>query len=129
MSTSNITRGMTASQEMIVTHKDTAAAHGSGKLEVFATPAMVCLMENTAIKCLKGALGDQEDTVGVAINVKHVKATAVGKKVVCRATVEEIDGRRVRFAVEAWDEESEIGAGTHDRVIINPEKFMEKIER
>ncbi|MDR2413648.1 MAG: thioesterase family protein [Odoribacteraceae bacterium] len=128
MNTSKITPGKSFSQEMIVTHKDTAAAHGSGKLEVFATPALVCLMENTALKCLKGILNDQEDTVGVFIDVKHVKATGVGKKVGCRATIGEVDGRRIRFAIEAWDEVDSIAVAVHDRVIIDPERFMKKIE-
>jgi predicted thioesterase len=113
---------------MIVTYKDTAAAYGSGKLEVFATPAMACLMENTAIKCLKGTLDEHLDTVGVAIDVKHVKATGVGKKVVCQATIAGVEGRRVRFTIEAWDEVATIGTAVHDRVIINPDEFMRKVE-
>jgi predicted thioesterase len=128
METNNITPGKTFSQEMIVTHKDTAVAHGSGKLEVFATPALVSLMENTAIKCLNGMLDDREDTVGIAIDVKHLKATPVGKKVSCRASLVEVDGRRVRFTIEAWDEVAAIGTAVHDRFIIDPEKFMRKIE-
>jgi predicted thioesterase len=120
--------GRSFSQEMIVTSKDTAAAHGSGKLDVFATPALVCLMENTALKCLKGVLDDQEDTVGIAIDVKHVKATGVGKKVSCRATIDEVDGRRVRFAIEAWDESGTIASAVHERFVIDPERFMKKIE-
>ena len=76
-----IKTGHSFTQEITVQHKDTAAVYGSGKLEVFATPAMVGLMENTAIKCLEGMLDDDSDTVGIEINTKHVKATAVGKKV------------------------------------------------
>lgn len=128
MNTSNITLGKSFTQEMIVTRKDTAAAHGSGKLEVFATPALVCLMENTAIKCLKGMLYDKDDTVGIAIDVKHVKATPVGKKVSCRATITGVDGRLIRFSVEAWDETATIGTATHDRFVIDPERFTRKIE-
>ena len=90
-------------------HEDTAAVYGSGKLEVFATPAMVGLMENTAIKCLEGMLEAENDTVGIEINVKHVKATPVGKKVGCKATITETEGRRIRFEIEAWDETATIG--------------------
>ena len=108
-------------------HKDTAAAYGSGKLAVFATPAMVGLMENTAIKCLEGALEENTDTVGIEINVKHLKATAVGKKVSCKATITGVEGRRIRFEVEAWDETATIGTAIHDRFVIDPEKFMKKV--
>ena len=112
--------GHSFTQEITVQHKDTAAVYGSGKLEVFATPAMVGLMENTAIKCLEGMLEADSDTVGIEINTKHVKATAVGKKVTCKATITEVDGRRIRFSIEAWDETAPIGSAIHDRFIINP---------
>ena len=108
--------GKTYSQEITVTHKDTAAVYGSGKLEVFATPAMVGLMENTAIRCLEGCLDADSDTVGIEINTRHVKAT-----------VTEVDGRRIRFELEAWDEKGPIGYAVHDRFIINPDKFMSKL--
>lgn len=119
--------GFSFTQEIIVRHEDTAAVYGSGKLEVFATPAMVGLMENTAIKCLEGMLEANNDTVGIEINVKHVKATPVGKKVGCKATVTEVDGRRIRFEIEAWDETATIGTAVHDRFIIDPVKFMNKL--
>lgn len=119
--------GKSFSQEIIVSQKDTARTHGSGHLDVFATPAMVGLMENTAIKCLQGALEEGTDTVGIEINVRHMKATAVGMKVTCKALVAEVDGRRIRFEIEAWDEKGQIGHATHDRFIIYPEKFMSKL--
>lgn len=122
-----IESGKSFSQEIIVSQKDTARTYGSGYLDVFATPAMVGLMENTAIKCLEGALEEGTDTVGVEINVKHMKATAVGMKVTCKALVSEVDGRRIRFEIEAWDEKGQIGNAIHDRFIIYPEKFMSKL--
>lgn len=122
-----IENGIFFSQEITVGHKDTAVSHGSGNLEVFATPAMVALMENTSVKCLKGFLDNGTDTVGVEINVRHTKATAIGKKVTCKATVTEVDGRRIRFEIETWDEKDQIGYATHDRFIIYPEKFMSKL--
>lgn len=114
-------------QEMTVAHKDTAAVYGSGKLEVFATPAMVALMENTALRSLEGLLEPDCDTVGIEMNVQHTKATKVGSTVTCRATVTEVDGRRIRFEIEAWDEKGSIGHAIHDRFIINPVKFMSKL--
>lgn len=119
--------GRTYTQEITVTPKDTAIVYGSGKLEVFATPAMIGLMENTAIRCLEGLLEPDTDTVGIEINTKHTKATAVGQKVTCKATIIEIDGRRIRFELDAWDDKGAIGHAVHDRFIINPEKFMNKL--
>lgn len=119
--------GKSYTQSITVEHKDTAAVYGSGKLEVFATPAMVGLMENTAIKCLEGTLEKDTDTVGIEINTQHLRATGVGKKVSCKATVIEVDGRRIRFEIDAWDEKGCIGHAIHDRFIINPEKFMGKL--
>lgn len=115
------------SQEIIVAHKDTATVHGSGHLEVFATPAMVGLMENTAMKCLEGMLDENTDTVGIEMNVRHTKATAVGGKVNCKATITEVEGRRIRFEIEAGDEKGQIGYAIHDRFIIDPVKFMSKL--
>lgn len=123
----NIKTGTSFTQEIVVEHKDTAVVYGSGKLEVFATPAMVGLMENTAIKCLTGMLDEESDTVGIEINTKHTKATGVGKKVFCKATIVEVDGRRIRFEIEAWDERDKIGYAVHDRFVINPEKFMNRL--
>jgi predicted thioesterase len=113
---------------MVVTPKDTSIAHGSGNLEILATPALVALMENTALKCLDGALDEGQETVGTVINVKHVKATPVGKKITCRATISRVDGRRVSFLIEAWDDTAPVGTAEHDRVIIDREKFTRKIE-
>ena len=110
--------GKSYTQEIIVGPKDTALAHGS---------AMVGLMENTAIHCLEGMLEPDTDTVGIEIHVQHTKATAVGKKVMCKATIVEIDGRRIRFEIEATDEKGTIGHAIHDRFIIYPEKFMSKL--
>ncbi|MDY4042527.1 MAG: thioesterase family protein [Marinifilaceae bacterium] len=120
--------GQTFTQEITVRHEDTAAVYGSGKLEVFATPALVALMENTAIRCLENKLDAESDTVGIEINVKHVKATPVGRPVHCKATISEIDGRRIRFEIEAWDDVATIGTAIHDRFVINPVKFMSKLQ-
>lgn len=122
-----IETGKKFKQEITVLQKDTAIAHGSGNLEVFATPAMVALMENTAVKCLEGTLEEGTDTVGTEINVRHTKATAIGQKVTCQATLSEVDGRRIRFDIEAWDEKGQIGQAIHERFIIWPEKFMSKL--
>ncbi|MCC8173467.1 MAG: thioesterase family protein [Odoribacter sp.] len=119
--------GMSFTQDRIVEHKDTALVYGSGNLEVYATPAMVAFMENTAVKCLQGMLEEGEDTVGIEINVNHLKATAVGKKVTCTASINEKAGRRIGFVIKVSDENGTVGTATHSRFIINPEKFMSKL--
>lgn len=122
-----IETGKTYTQTITVTPKDTAIAYGSGKLEVYATPGMVALMENTAVRCLESMLEAGADTVGIEINTQHTKASPVGAQVTCKATITEVDGRRIRFEIEAWDEKGSIGHASHDRFIINPEKFMSKL--
>lgn len=122
-----IETGITYSQEITVQLKDTAAVYGSGKLEVFATPALVALMENTAVLCLEKHLDAGQDTVGIAIDIKHLKATPVGGRVHCHAKVTETDGRRIRFEIEASDEKGKIGTAIHDRFLIDPVKFMAKL--
>lgn len=119
--------GKSYTQHLTVAYKDTALAYGSGHLEVFATPALVALMENTAVKCLEGALETGSDTVGIEIDVQHTKATKVGGKVSCTATITEVDGRRIRFEIQAADDQGPIGHAIHNRFVINPEKFMSKL--
>ena len=111
-----------------VGREETAARVGSGALEVFSTPSLVALMENTAIRCLEGKLDEGMTTVGVRIEVNHVKATGVGRAVSCKATVTGVEGRRIRFAVEAWDEEGTIGTGEHERVVVDAARFMAKVK-
>ncbi len=106
---------------------DTAAVYGSGLLEVFATPAMVAIMEQTAHQSVKPFLLDNQDTVGIEVNIKHVKATPVGDNVICESELIDIDGKRLTFAVSAFDSKGLIGTGIHVRYIIDPEKFMSKL--
>jgi fluoroacetyl-CoA thioesterase len=109
-----------------VTKEMTAAAMGSGALEVFATPSMIALMEGTAQATVQSLLEDGQGTVGTRIDVKHLAATPVGMKVTCVAEVTEVDRRRIVFSVKAYDEVELIGEGTHDRFVINNEKFFAK---
>jgi predicted thioesterase len=112
-----------------VSENDTAAVYGSGLLDVLSTPAMVAFMEQTAMKAVEACLNDGEGTVGTEINVKHLKATKVGKSITCTATLKEVNGKRLLFHVEASDDAGKIGEGLHERYIIENEKFMEKIKK
>ncbi len=110
----------------VVTESNTALAVGSGSLKVYATPAMLALMEKTACEALSGVLGEGETTVGTLLNVKHIAATPVGMTVTATAELLERDGRKLVFDVKAYDESGLIGEGSHERFIVLSDKFTEK---
>ena len=115
------------SQTIIVTPNQTAEQLGSGLLPVFSTPAMIALMENTAMKCIDD-LSVQDSSVGIAINVKHLKASAVGSEISCEAKVVSFEGRNYSFQLIVTDATgSLVGEGTHERVVVNIEKFMSRL--
>ena len=123
---SNLKPGMTAQIEKIVTEDDTAVKFGSGGVKVFATPMMVALMENAALNAVDPQLGTGYATVGLSLDVKHLAATPVGMKVTARAELTGIEGRKLTFRVEAFDEMEKIGEGIHERYIIELERFLSK---
>ncbi|MCI7323021.1 MAG: thioesterase family protein [Lachnospiraceae bacterium] len=120
--------GMKGRKEIVVTQEKTAKAMGSGTLDVFATPAMIALMENTAFESVAGELEEGSGTVGTALKVKHVAATPVGMKVVCETELVKVDGRALTFSVKAFDEKGLIGEGEHERFIVFNEKFQAKAD-
>ncbi len=109
-----------------VEEKDTAIVHKSGGLPVYATPAMIALMENAAYMLLKQ---EGKDSVGTEMNVKHNRACLVGTQVYAVATVTSVNGNWVNFQVNAFDDKGEIGCGTHTRYVIDPDKFMAKLNK
>ena len=120
--------GIKGRQEVMVEEGNCASAVGSG-LKVFATPAMIALMEKTAWMSVAPELGEGEGTVGTLLNVTHDAPTPIGMKVWCESTLEEVDGRRLVFSVEAFDEKGRIGGGRHERFIVGNEKFQAKADR
>ena len=118
--------GMKGEVGTTVEREDTALEVGSGSLLVYATPCMVALMEGAACEAIAEALGENQATVGTALNIEHVSATPVGLDVRAEATVTAVEGKVVTFEVKAFDEAGEIGRGTHKRVVINSQKFLEK---
>lgn len=120
--------GVIGTQEIIVTEEKTAKAMGSGELNVFATPAMIALMENTAYTSVADQLESGQGTVGTLMNVKHLAATPVGMKVTCQTKLIEIDRRRLVFEVSASDEAGLIGEGIHERFIVDNAKFQSRAD-
>lgn len=120
--------GKTATVSVKVSKENCASAMGSGALDVFATPAMVALMEKAACEALNGCLNEGESTVGTKLDVAHIKATPLDDTVEATATLIETDGRRLVFEVSAKDSKGTIGTGKHERFVINVEKFLSKLQ-
>ena len=118
--------GIKGTAEIKVSVAELAANVGSGSLDVFATPAMIMLMEKAACNCLAGYLENDETTVGTALNVQHISATPLGMTVSAEALLTEINGREFTFTVTACDEAGKIGEGVHKRFLVYGEKFMAK---
>ena len=121
-----ITVGMKGEVSTLVEREDTAKEVGSGDLLVYATPCMVALMEGAACEAIADALPDTQTTVGIALNIEHISATPVGLEVRAEAVVTAVEGKVITFEVSAFDEAGEIGRGTHKRVIVSSQKFLEK---
>lgn len=118
--------GLVHTETVNVTSENTARAVGSGTLEVFSTPSMIALMEQTCYNAVKPRLEEGLSTVGTLVNVEHLSATPVGMTVTAECTLTEIDGRRLVFKVTASDEKGIIGKGTHERFIIKSDSFVRK---
>lgn len=118
--------GITGKQTEVVTPEKTAAALGSGFLEVYATPAMVALMEKTALRSVADHLDEGMSTVGISLNIAHRSASPLGCTITCESKLVEIDRRRLVFEVVARDDFGEIGRGTHERFVVDAKRFLEK---
>lgn len=121
--------GITGEARCLVTPETTAANLGSGALEVFATPAMIALIEKAAWQSVQPMLEDGCGTVGTALRVRHLSATPVGMEVVAKTELCEIDGRRLVFKVEVRDAKGMVGDGEHERFIVKNDSFLKKAKR
>ena len=120
--------GMKGRAETVVVPENTAQAVGSGLVPVFATPHMIALMENAAVNAVQEELAAGEGTVGTRLDVTHDAATPVGMNVWAEAELTAVEGRKLTFAVAAFDAREQIGGGTHERFIIQTEKFLARVE-
>ncbi|MBP3497187.1 MAG: thioesterase family protein [Alistipes sp.] len=121
--------GLNYTSVITVENSNTALALGSGDMEVFATPAMVALMENAAMNAVAAHLEAGQTTVGSQITTTHIKPSALGATITATATLTAVEGRKLSFAVEAHDGETLIGSGTHIRYIVDRERFLAKLPR
>lgn len=120
--------GMAAEATETVMHTNTAACMASGTLDVYATPAMIALMEQAACNVVNPCLDAETTTVGISMSISHDAATAVGKTITAKAVLTGVDGRKLSFKVIASDDFGTIGQGLHERFLVNKEKFMSKLK-
>lgn len=124
---SSPTPGLTGTATVTVTDDLTAHAYASGTVAVYATPAMIALIEAAAVAALEGHLPDGHTSVGTHLDVQHTAATPVGMQVTATATLKEVDGRRLVFEVSASDAVEPIGSGTHTRFIVDRARFEDRV--
>lgn len=123
-----LTEGMSAILTCEVTTENTAAVIGSGSLPVYGTPAMIALIEQTAVALLEENLPENTTTVGTKLEINHVSATPVGMTATCQCTLSKIDRKKLVFDVEVRDEAGVIGNGVHERFMVEPESFVKRAE-
>ena len=118
--------GLEGHAETMVEAADTALEVGSGDLRVYATPCLAAMMEGAACACLEGLLPEDQTSVGISLNLRHTAATPVGMAVSAKAVLTAVEGKKLTFEITASDEAGEIGTATHERVIVNTERFLQK---
>ncbi len=121
-----LSTGIKGEKTVEVTESNSASGMASGTLPVFATPAMVALLEGAAFESVQPFLEEGQSTVGTHLDIAHSSATPIGMAVTARTELVEIDRRRLVFKVQVVDGKGEIGSGTHERFIVDCEKFMSK---
>lgn len=119
--------GLRYESRTMVSTANSAKTLGSGDMDVFATPAMVALMENAAMLAVAAELPEGSATVGTQMNTSHVKASPLGAVITASAELTAVDGRKLTFAVKAWDEKGVIGEGEHTRFVVDRARFLSKL--
>ena len=129
MDLSSVTLGLRGQAELVVGEAHTAPRIGSGKVHVLATPVMINLIEAAALAAVEHLLPAGCQSLGTHLDVRHIAATPVGMRIHASAEVVAVEGRSIRFRVEARDERELIGDGSHDRVVVNVARFDERVQR
>lgn len=128
-SDSAIRPGLEGVASLRVTQERTAAAAASGALPVFGTPFLLALMEEAAFQAVAPYLGEEQSTVGIGVELRHLAPTPVGLTVTARARLLEVEGRRLVFQVEAEDGFEKVGEARHERFIVDVPRFLERAAR
>jgi fluoroacetyl-CoA thioesterase len=126
---SHLPIGREGRAELVVADVHTAPRVGSGRVRVLATPVMINLMEAAALDCVEALLPDGHQSLGIHLDVSHHAATPVGMGIFATARLVAVEGRRLKFEVEARDEKETIGGGTHERVVVNVARFDERVQK
>ena len=120
--------GLTGTAELVVGEHHTAPRVGSGRIRVLATPVMINLIEAAALAAVEQSLPEDHQSLGTHLDVTHIAATPVGMRVRATAEVLKVEGRTVYFRVRAEDERELIGEGTHERVVVNVDRFDQRVQ-
>ena len=121
--------GLTGTAELVVGDQHTAPRVGSGRIRVLATPVMINLIEAAALAAVEQSLPEHHQSLGTHLDISHVAATPVGMRVRATAEVLRVEGRTIYFRVRAEDERELIGEGTHERVVVNVERFDQRVQK
>ena len=124
----NLPTGLKGVAELVVGEQHTAPRIGSGRVHVLATPVMINLIEAAALAAIEQSLPEEHQSLGTRLDISHIAATPVGMKVRATAEVSRVEGRTVYFRVRAEDERELIGEGTHERVVVNLERFDKRVQ-
>ena len=121
--------GLKGRVDLTVGDEHTAPSVGSGAIHVLGTPVMINLMEAAALDAAEHLVPKGHQSLGIHVDISHVAATPIGMKVHATAEVTAVEGNRIRFRVEAHDEAGMIGKGTHERVVVNMERFDKRVQK
>ena len=129
MELTELSPGLKGSAALVVGEEHTAPRIGSGKVHVLATPVMINLVEAAALAAVEHLLPAGHQSLGTRLDVRHIAATPAGMRIAATAEVTGVEGRTIRFRVEARDEKELIGDGVHERVVVNVARFDERVRR
>lgn len=121
--------GMSGTSTLTVAPDHTAPRVGSGRIAVLATPVMINVIEAAALAAIEHLLPEGHQSLGIHLDVRHFAATPVGLTVTATAEVTAVEGRTITFRVEARDDREPIGDGTHQRVVVNVDRFDQRVQR
>src|SRR5689334_5110785 len=124
----NLPPGLKGVAELVVGEQHTAPRIGSGRIRVLATPVMINLIEAASLAAVEQSLPENHQSLGTHLDVTHVAATPVGMRVRATAEVVKVEGRTIWFKVRCDDERELIGEGTHERVVVNVERFDKRVQ-